>query len=75
VTLLSVVKRRTYNVVKRRTFDVFVRSKMKESGSWPKDLTFTKCSDFTAKDAIVRTNLDLRQALKTVAAEKPPSLI
>jgi hypothetical protein len=40
---------------------------MKESGTWPKELAFTKCSDFTEKDSIVRPNLDLRQAMKSVS--------
>ena len=40
---------------------------MKDAGSWPKDLVYTKCGDFTTKDAIVRPNLDLRQAMRGVS--------
>jgi hypothetical protein len=39
---------------------------MKDAGTWPKNLAYTKCADFTAKDAIVRPNIDLREAMKTV---------
>ncbi len=42
-------------------------SKMKDVGSWPKDMVYTKCKDFTATDAVVRSNLDLRQNMKTVS--------
>ncbi len=42
-------------------------SKMKDAGSWSKDMVYTKCTDFTATDAVVRSNLDLRQNMKTVS--------
>jgi hypothetical protein len=44
----------------------FFFSKMKDAGTWPKNLAYTKCADFTAKDPIVRPNIDLREAMKTV---------
>jgi len=41
-------------------------SGMKAAGTWPKDLTYTKCADFSGAEPIQRPDLDLRQALKSV---------
>ena len=40
---------------------------MKDTGTWGKNMVITKCSEFTEGGAVVRLNLDLKQAMRTVS--------